>query len=85
MQKRSTYNGVIGQWYVNNYEDLLERDIFKGGTIMTGISKMLLTSTLELSIPMRGVFIGVSLEQGYPIIYQHLMYRGATQNKVDFK
>jgi hypothetical protein len=66
MQKRSTHNGVIGQWYVDNHEDLLKRDIYKGATIKIGISKMLLTGTLELSIPMRGVFIGVSLEQGYP-------------------
>jgi len=66
MQKRSTHNGVIGQWYVDNHEDLLERDIFKGATIMTKISKMLLTGTFKLFIPMKGVFIGVSLEHGYP-------------------
>jgi hypothetical protein len=100
MQKRSTHNGVIGQRYVNNHEDLLERDTLRGAPIMTGISKMLLTGTPKPSILMRGVSTKVSLDQGYPylchyftredvnctpIIYQHLMYKGAPSDEVDFK
>ena len=98
MQKRSTNNGVIDQRYVDNHEDLLERHTPRGVSIMTGISKMLLTGTP--SILMRGVCTNVSLEQKYPylchyfmgedvnctpIIYQYLMCKGAPLDEVDFK
>jgi hypothetical protein len=78
MQKRSTHNGFIGKRYVDNCEDLLERDILREAPIMTRISKMLLTGIPEPSISMRGV-------DCTPIIYQYLMYRGATQDEVDIR
>lgn len=44
------------------------RDTHLGGVpIVTGIFKVLFIGTLEPSIPMRIVFIKVSLEEGIPI------------------